>query len=183
MLRYSVLLQLCLLAAIAYVQRAAMSVPALEIAEDLRFASVARDMGWVQSAWYLGYALMQLPSGWLADRWGSRRAVVVFCLSWSSLTLAAGFATSFVSLLTLWGLMGAAQAGVFPAAAKAIGQIFPDSERARASGILAGGMSVGGAMAPLITAAGLQLWLPVAELTEVLRWRWLLWSFALPGWL
>jgi MFS family permease len=181
MLRYSVLLQLCLLAAIAYVQRAAMSVPALEIAEDLRFASVARDMGWVQSAWYLGYALMQLPSGWLADRWGSRRAVVVFCLSWSLMTLAAGFATGFASLLTLWGLMGAAQAGVFPAAAKAIGQIFPDSERARASGILAGGMSIGGAMAPLITAAGLQLWLPVAELTEVLRWRWLLWSFALPG--
>jgi MFS family permease len=181
MLRYSVLFQLCLLAAIAYVQRAAMSVPALEIAEDLRFASFARDMGWVQSAWYLGYAVMQLPSGWLADRWGSRRAVVVFCLTWSMMTLAAGCATGFVSLLTLWGLMGAAQAGVFPAAAKAIGQIFPDSERARASGILAGGMSIGGALAPLITASGLELLLPVSELTEVLRWRWLLWSFAVPG--
>jgi MFS family permease len=129
----------------------------------------------------LGYAVMQLPSGWLADRWGSRRAVVVFCLTWSMMTLAAGFATGFVSLLTLWGLMGAAQAGVFPAAAKAIGQIFPDSERARASGILAGGMSIGGALAPLITASGLELLLPVSELTEVLRWRWLLWSFAVPG--
>ena len=65
---------LCLSAAIAYIQRAALSVPADEIAGDLEFADLARDMGWIQSAWYLCYGLMQMPSGWLADRMGSRRA-------------------------------------------------------------------------------------------------------------
>ena len=73
--RYQVLALLCLCALIAYVQRAALSVPAAEIAGDLRFSDLARDMGRIQSAWYLCYALMQLPSGWLADRIGSRRGL------------------------------------------------------------------------------------------------------------
>jgi sugar phosphate permease len=73
--RYQVLAFLCVCAVIAYIQRAALSVPAAEIARDLRFSDLAGDMGRIQSAWYLGYALMQLPSGWLADRIGSRRGL------------------------------------------------------------------------------------------------------------
>jgi MFS transporter, ACS family, D-galactonate transporter len=125
--RYQVLGLLAVVAAIAYVQRAAISVPAAEIADDLQFGNLARDMGRVQSAWYLCYALMQLPSGWFADRVGSRRAIVVLALLWSCATLLSGLATDFTSLLLLWGLMGAAQAGAFPCAAKAIGQIFPEA--------------------------------------------------------
>ncbi len=53
--RYQVLLFLCLSAMVAYIQRAALSVPAAEIAGDLKFADLARDMGWIQSAWYLAY--------------------------------------------------------------------------------------------------------------------------------
>ncbi|MFN9851784.1 MAG: MFS transporter, partial [Planctomycetota bacterium] len=78
--RYEVLALLCASAAIAYIQRAALSVPATEIATDLQFADLARDMGSIQSAWYLAYALMQIPGGAIADRIGSRRSLVLFCV-------------------------------------------------------------------------------------------------------
>ena len=179
--RYHVLGFLCLCAAIAYIQRAAISVPAAEIAGDLKFSDLARDMGWIQSAWYLGYALMQIPSGWLADRIGSRRAITILCVVWSLATLLCAFAVDFTSLLLLWGLMGAAQAGVFPCAVKALGQVFPETERARASGLLASGMMIGGALAPVLTAVLLKSLAPLADSLHVDRWKLLLAAYALPG--
>ena len=179
--RYQVLLFLCLSAAIAYIQRAALSVPAAEIARDLKFTDFARDMGWVQSVWYFSYALMQLPGGFLADRIGSRRALAMLAVVWSLATLLSAFATDFNSLLILWGMMGAAQAGAFPCAAKALGQIFPETERARATGFLASGMMVGGAIAPSLTAMILVQLTPLADSLQIYRWRILLASYAIPG--
>ena len=179
--RYQVLLFLCLSAAIAYIQRAALSVPAAEIARDLKFTDFARDMGWIQSVWYFSYALMQLPGGFLADRIGSRRALAMLAVVWSLATLLSAFATDFNSLLILWGMMGAAQAGAFPCAAKALGQIFPETERARATGFLASGMMVGGAIAPSLTAMILVQLTPLADSLQIYRWRILLASYAIPG--
>ena len=179
--RYQVLAFLCVSAAIAYVQRAALSVPAQEIAGDLEFANLARDMGWIQSSWYFSYGLMQIPSGWLADRLGSRRALAIYSVVWSLATLLTSLATDFFSLLLLWSLMGAAQAGAFPCAAKAIGQIFPETERARATGLLACGMTIGGAIAPILTAAFLDSLSPWADVFQIDRWRLLLAAYAIPG--
>jgi MFS family permease len=179
--RYQVLAFLCLCALIAYVQRAALSVPAAEIASDLRLSDLGRDMGRVQSAWYLCYALMQLPSGWLADRIGSRRGLAVLSVAWSLATLLCVFAADFVSLLVLWGVMGAAQAGVFPCAIKALGQIFPETERARATGLLGSGTTIGGALAPVLAAVFLEWLSPWAHSLHIDRWRLLLAAYALPG--
>lgn len=149
-MRYTLLALLCLAALIAYVQRSALSVPAQHIAHELRI-DLAADMGLVQSAWYFGYAVMQLPSGWLADRIGPRLSLVLFAVQWSLMTIITSLVQDYASLLIAWTLMGAAQAGIFPCSAKAIGQSFPDLERARASGLLACGMAVGGAVGPLLT--------------------------------
>jgi MFS family permease len=172
---------LCASAAIAYIQRAALSVPATEIAQQLKFEDFARDMGWIQSAWYFSYGLMQIPSGWLADRWGSRFALAVFATVWSTATLLTAFAQDFISLMVTWSLMGAAQAGAFPCAAKAIGRIFPETERARATGLLASGMSIGGAIAPSLAAVFLKWLAPVAVDVQIDRWRLLLASYTIPG--
>lgn len=179
--RYLVLALLCASAAIAYIQRAALSVPAEEIARDLNFGNLAKDMGAIQSAWYFAYALMQIPSGWFADRLGSRRALAIFTLAWSTATLLSGFATGFYSLLVLWGVMGAAQAGAFPCAAKALGRIFPESERARSTGLLAAGMTIGGAIAPMLAAYFLQGLTEQAKGWGLERWRLLLMAYAIPG--
>lgn len=179
--RYHVLTLLCASAAIAYIQRAALSVPAEEIARDLEFSDLARDMGSIQSAWYFAYALMQIPGGWFADRLGSRKALAIFSVLWSLATLLSGFATGFYSLLAMWSLMGAAQAGAFPCAAKALGRIFPETERARATGLLASGMTIGGAVAPILAAFILESLSNLAGAIGIERWRLLLATYALPG--
>lgn len=179
--RHRVLAFFCCVAAVAYVQRSALGVPAAEIATALGSVDLARDMGMVQSAWYAGYAALQLPSGFLTDRMGSRSAAVLFASLWSLLTGIAGFVPDMASLAIVWGLMGAAQAGIFPCAAKAIGSAFPQGERARASGFLAAGMTMGGAIAPAVTAYALGVLLSVSGYSGLDRWRLLLLAYTLPG--
>jgi MFS family permease len=176
MMRYRLLAFLILAALIAYVQRVALTVPMAHIAGTLG-VNLARDMGYVQSAWYLGYSVMQLPSGWLADRIGSRWALALYCTTWSMCTLASGLAADYTSLLVAWTLMGAAQAGIFPCATKAIQQTFPDEERARAAGLLVVGNYAGQGLGPLMTGMllGRFIWPGSTD------WRVCLVLYALPG--
>jgi MFS family permease len=162
---------LVLAAVIAYVQRNAISVPTKDIQRDLGFDEAA--MGVVMGAWYWGYAFLQLPAGWLADRWGSRLALVLFAVLWSLFTGVMYFATGYLGILFVWSFMGCAQAGVFPSATKAIGGWFPASERASASGWLICGQSLGFAIAPAL----------VAQLLTVLTWQAVFLVCAIPGFL
>ncbi|MCE2794001.1 MAG: MFS transporter [Planctomyces sp.] len=180
-MRYQILALFFLMAGIAYVQRAAISVPAEQVAKDLAISNFGNSMGFVQSAWYLGYALLQIPAGRLADRWGSRSAILLYCILWSLATTLTGFSSGLWTLTSAWFLMGALQAGAFPCAAQAIGQIFPLSERARASGILAAGMAVGGAAAPAIVGRLLIALQPTAASNNLFTWQLLLFLLAIPG--
>src|SRR3954447_18669255 len=116
-MRYLILTWLCVAAVVAYVHRGALSVPAQTIQTELGFHEDT--MGLVMGAWFLGYAALQIPSGWLAGRWGSRRALAACALAWSLLTGLTAVACDAGSLLALWALMGMAQAGLVPAALKA----------------------------------------------------------------
>lgn len=169
---YALLAMLCAAAAIAYVQRSgmAMAVAGESMRGELGITDKVR-LGTVLSFWNLGYALMQIPSGWLADRLGSRVALTCFALLWSVLTGLTGFATGFYSLAVLWTLMGVAQAGIFPCTTKAIRRWFPTDRRASATGMLASCMGLGGALAPLLTG----------YLLAALAWRWVFFLYALPG--
>lgn len=164
-----VLVLLCLAAMIAYVQRQAINVPMKTIETELGFGPF--ETGLLVSGWYWGYAAIQLPAGWLADAWGSRRAIILLAVLWSVLTGLTGLATGFSSFLCLWVGMGCAQAGVFPCAAKAVGTWFPGTGRAAASGWLIACQLLGVAVAPPLTA-----WL-----LHDFTWRHTLGLYALPG--
>src|SRR4051812_29735744 len=140
---------LCAAAVIAYVQRLGFNVAEKTIRGDLNLDR--EQIGRVMAAWSLGYALLQLPSGWLADRFGSRRVLAVLALAWSVLAGMVGLAWDYSSLLGLWFCMGLAQAGIFPCSAKSIGQWFDDSRRASAVGLLGSSMALGSAVAPALT--------------------------------
>ncbi|MFM9196925.1 MAG: MFS transporter, partial [Planctomycetia bacterium] len=155
-MRYAILTFLWAVALVAYVQRSAISVPLQEIGRDLAvqdswFGDATRALGFLQSAWHFGYALLQIPAGRLADRIGGRRAIVLLAVLWSLATAVTGFARSYGEIVAAWTLMGALQAGVFPCAVRSIGQVFCEKERARASGWLGAGMLAGGAIAPVLT--------------------------------
>jgi sugar phosphate permease len=168
-MRYTLLAFLCTITVIAYVQRLALSAPTKIIEGELGLGT--EGMGVVLGVWYWGYALAQLPSGWLADRLGSKPALVLFAVVWSVLTALTGLAAGVVGLVVLWGLMGCAQAGIFPCCTKAIGATFPRTGQAFASGGLAASMALGAAVAQWLTAQllGTQSW------QQILAW------YAVPG--
>jgi sugar phosphate permease len=148
-MRYHVLAFLCSAAVLAYVQRLGFNVAERTVRADL---GLDRDqIGRVMAAWSLGYALLQVPSGWLADHFGSRPVLTVLALAWSVLTGLVGLAWDFHSLLVFWFCMGLAQAGIFPCSVKSIGQWFGDSGRASAVGMLGSAMALGSAVAPALT--------------------------------
>jgi MFS family permease len=166
---YLLLVFLCLAAVVAYVQRTALSVPSAAIEAELGLA--AGGLGLVMAVWYWAYAACQLPAGWVADRLGSKPALVLFAVGWSVLTGLAGLAGGYAGLLVVWGLMGAAQAGLFPSATKAIGATFPKTRQAFASGALACSMAMGTALGPALTG----------RLFGPLTWPQVLAVYAVPG--
>src|SRR5436190_1311071 len=168
-MRYTLLSFLCLITLVAYVQRAAMNGATKAIEDDLGITSEA--LGMVMSGWYLLYSLFQLPGGWVADRLGSKPALILFAVVWSGMTGLTGLVAGFPGVLLLWAMMGAAQAGIFPCCTKAIGATFPRSQQAFASGALACCMALGAALAPAITT----------QLLGPLTWREIFALSALPG--
>src|SRR6267154_5331555 len=103
-MRYAVLSFLCLATVVAYVQRSALGVPSKTIEGELGLGPKAMGLVWL--GWYAAYALCQLPSGWLAERLGSKAALILFAVLWSLLTGIVGLATGFLGLLFLWSFMG-----------------------------------------------------------------------------
>lgn len=177
----TILAFLGVMALVAYVQRAAISVPLQEIGRDLELVDATWWLGLLQSAWQFGYAACQLPAGWIADRFGSRRTLVFGAVLWSLATAAAALASSYAGMVAIWTAMGMLQAAAFPCAVRTIGRLFADGERARASGWLGAGMLAGAALAPVLTAWLLDrvgAW-PVAHGID--RWRICLVLYAVPG--
>ena len=150
-MRYFVLMFLCLIAVIAYVQRLGVQTANTAIESDFQINT--EQFGTLGTALLVGYAILQLPAGWLADRIGSRNAMVIFAVTWSLITGAIGLCERFETLLAMWFAMGLALAGVFPCAAKSIGAWFPDTEKATACGLLGSFTMLGTAVASLLTTA------------------------------
>lgn len=85
--------------------------------------------GYLLGAYSWTYALMQLPSGSLLDRFGVRRVMLVSIVLWAMASGLAAVAPTIVILFLARFLLGIGEAPTFPACAKAIGLWFPSSER------------------------------------------------------
>ena len=149
-MRFAVLMFLCLIAVISYVQRTGINSVKKPICDDVGIDT--EEFGMLGSAWLVGYAIMQVPGGWLADRFGGRIVLAALALLWSVLTGLLGWCSNFEIMLALWFVMGLALAGIFPCAAKSIGAWFPDTEKAMASGLLGSSTMLGLAAASLLTS-------------------------------
>ena len=169
--RYEVLGQLTLAAAIAYLTRNAVSVAESTIRDDLGLT--IRQSGWFMATFFWSYALLQVPSGMVAYRRGTRFAMVAFACGWSVAALGIGIAPGFGVLIVAQLLMGAAQAGIFPASCYSISHWMPLARRTLACGAIAVGMQVGAIVASTSTGV----------LMETIHWRWVFALFALPGFL
>src|SRR5437867_4194846 len=155
-IRYAVLLFVYLAAFITYLDRVCLSVAAPAMQAELRISQV--EFGWVFTVFYIAYALFEMPTSWLGDRWGQRLMLVRIVGCWSLFTVLTGMARSFTALLVTRTAFGAAEAGAFPTLSRALSRWFPIHERGRANGIMWMGARSGGAFAPPIAVALIQ-WL------------------------
>jgi MFS transporter, ACS family, glucarate transporter len=150
-LRSRVLAMTVALAFLTYMDRVCISVTAPAILRDLRLSNI--QMGFVFSAFTAAYALFEIPTGWWADRIGSRRVLTRIVTWWSIFTGLTGVAWNFPSLLALRALFGAGEAGAWPTVARALSRWFPEQERGTAQGIFFMGAHLGGGLTPILVAA------------------------------
>jgi MFS family permease len=134
---------------VAYLDRVCIATAAPVIRRELGFDE--EQMGLVFSAFTLAYALFEVPSGYLADRFGPRLALTRIVLWWSVMTAATGLATGLASLLALRFLFGLGEAGAFPSTARVYARWLPLRERGAAFGlVIATGAVSGAATMPLV---------------------------------
>ncbi|WP_313811630.1 MFS transporter [Glutamicibacter sp.] len=159
--RWHLFILLLILVTVNYVDRGSISVALPLIREE--FNMPPELVGLLLSAFFWTYALMQVPVGWLIDKFGPRKMLTASCVGWGAATAASGLAGGFVSMFIARLGIGVTEAGVMPAGGKLNALWMPANERGRGATILdAGaplGAGVGGiAIAGLIASTGSWRW-------------------------
>src|SRR5206468_365970 len=86
--RYGVLGFACALSMITYLDRVCFGTVASNIQSE--FGLSESDKGWLFTAFALSYAIFEVPSGWLGDRFGARKTLICIVLWWSVFTALTG---------------------------------------------------------------------------------------------
>ncbi|MGD0740585.1 MAG: MFS transporter, partial [Terracidiphilus sp.] len=153
--RYLLVLWLFVLSAVAYLDRTNISIAGVQISRE--FAIDNTHLGWIFSAFLIGYATFQIPGGLLARRLGPRRVLsvgVAWCSIFAALTaLVPPGVRGAVLLFALvrFGL-GVGEAVMYPAASQFVKRWFPVGERGKANGLIFAGVGMGaGLTPPLVT--------------------------------
>ena len=157
--RWLILAMLTGFAFVSYMERINISVAAELMEPALHLSRV--EMGQIFSSFLLGYALMQIPGGLLADRFGTRIVLAVSATLWGICTLCTGlvpatthavFGTSFVSLWLARLFLGCAQATTYPVGALAVHNWIRPPGRAFANSLMFAGTSFASASStPLVS--------------------------------
>ena len=143
--KWSILFLIWLMMLVAYFDRVNISVAGPTISRALGFS--ATQFGLVLSAFTLGYAVLQIPGGRLADRFGAKPLLVAALLMWSLFTGATGLVTGFAILLIIRVLFGVGEGLENGAQFKLIGDNFQPEERSRANAIFLSTLALGPAIA------------------------------------
>ncbi len=129
---------------INYVDRGTMPTAAHLMQGDLHLNY--EQMGMLMSAFFWTYTFVQIPVGWLAERYGPHRILAAGLTIWASATMLVGVAHTFSELLVLRLLLGVGESSGFPSVAKILAAVVPAKGLGTANGIVALGYLVGPAV-------------------------------------
>jgi ACS family glucarate transporter-like MFS transporter len=173
-LRWLLIFWMFVISAIAYLDRVNISIAGSSIEREFHLEHL--QLGWVFSAFVLGYALFQAPGGRLADRFGPRKVLTLGTAWWALFTALTAFVPpgwphALMMLLSVRFLLGVGEAVVFPASNRLVASWIPSRERGLANGFIFAGVGAGAGIAPPL-------------ITYILvhhGWRWSFWISALIG--
>tara|TARA_B100000963_G_scaffold114574_1_gene99819 strand:- start:5398 stop:6678 length:1281 start_codon:yes stop_codon:yes gene_type:complete len=169
--RYGVIL-LCFAATfVCYIDRVNISVAIIPMAEQFQWD--LETQGIILSSFYVGYLMMQIMGGFLADRFGGKIVLGLGVLIWSFFTIVTPWAafSGMVGLLAARVGMGLGEAVTFPSVYSLVTRWFPVHEKAKAVAFNASGIPIGTVFALVVT--------PII-VTE-LGWEWAFYLFGLVG--
>jgi len=158
-IRWLILALLLGISIVTYIDRVNISVTARHMIPSLGLTKV--QMGQVFSAFVLGYALCQIPGGWLGDRWGARRILTLAVIWWSIFTALTALAPALpiVNMIGILGslilvrfLIGVGEAAALPNFNRVVASWFGPHERGLGIGIAISGIGIGSALTPPLTA-------------------------------
>jgi MFS transporter, ACS family, glucarate transporter len=156
-----VLVLLCLMYFITYIDRvnvSTASVSALGFGKEFHLSKT--QIGLVFSAFGYPYLIFQIIGGWVSDRFGTRRTLIVCSLVWAGATVLTGLAGGLVSLLIARLLLGLGEGATFPAATAAMSRWVAAKDRGFAQGITHSAARLGNALAPglIVTVMAIYGW-------------------------
>jgi ACS family glucarate transporter-like MFS transporter len=155
-MRYFLIFWLFLLSTIAFLDRTNISIAGVALAREYQLDKV--HLGWIFSAFLLGYAACQVPGGWLAARIGPRRVLTASVVCWGIFTAMTAVVPVHASHALLWLILvrfalGMSESAVYPGANQFVARWIPLQERGKANGWIFAGVGAGSALAPpLLTA-------------------------------
>jgi ACS family glucarate transporter-like MFS transporter len=155
-MRYFLIFWLFLLSAIAFLDRTNISIAGVGLARDYQLTKI--QLGWVFSAFLLGYAVCQVPGGWLAARLGPRRVLTASVVCWGVFTAMTTVVATQAQHALAWLILvrfalGMSESAVYPGANQFVARWIPLHERGKANGWIFAGVGAGaGLTPPLLTA-------------------------------
>lgn len=158
-IRHVIVLVAMLAAVLLYLERVCVSVAEVYIREDLRIGKMEMDVAF--GAFFIAYALGQVPAGWLSQRYGPRLMLTIYMLGWSLFGVFIALAQDVSMLVAARFLLGLSQAGAYPTAALLVKRWVPDRARGLASGIISFGGRFGGAGANWLTGVLIVAFVPI----------------------
>ena len=150
---------------LTYLDRLNLSIAGKPIQDE--FSLSTQTMGWIFSAFLLGYALLQVPGGWAGDRFGPRKVMTGAILGWSLFTAATAIAPELPfakwfgvvgSFLVFRFLVGVGEAASSPNNNKIVSAWMGSTHRGLGASFTIIGIGIGGAMTPPLIAAVMQRW-------------------------
>ncbi len=152
---------LCLMYFLTYIDRVNIStvVASNQFLKEIPLSKV--QIGFVFSAFAYPYLLFQIIGGWVADRFGPRRALTVCGIIWAGATIATGLVHGLVSLFVARVILGFGEGATFPTATRAMSYWTPKEKRGFAQGITHAFSRLGNSLTP---------WM-IASLTIAISWR------------
>jgi len=146
--RWGILVLLALGLMISHVDRTSMSAAFADHHFVQEFALTHVQRGWLGSAMFWSYGLLQLPMGWLVDRYGVKWPYAICFLFWCLAAAATGVVTTLWALIIVRLLIGVAESVVVPAKYRYLADHFDETQKGTALGIY----SIGGKMGPALGA-------------------------------
>jgi MFS transporter, ACS family, D-galactonate transporter len=144
--RLAILLALSIF--INYIDRGNLAIAAPLLKDDLRLSLY--QLGILFSSFFWSYAIFQIVSGWLVDRFPVNWVLALGILLWSAATFGTGLVRGFTLLLAMRLILGIGESVAYPSYSKIISRHFSESQRGRANSFISAGQACGPAIGTLL---------------------------------